>query len=286
MTGINAAVQAAIAKAASQTDMNEAQKGGGDYQPPAAGITRLRFVGYVEVGKKFNEKFNKTQEKVKLIFELSGPKHEPRKTDSGELIPHRITVIENLSLNEKANFYKLFKAMNYDGSATHIAQLLGREYLGTVVHVKKDKNVYANLRDDNGYTIRSPYYEDPVSGETHFLQAGPQISDIRCFLWDYADKEMWDSLYIEGQYDEEKDDEGKVTRPAKSKNVFQEEIKAAVNFEGSPIAEILGDSALNIGQEPDAGTSEESPKGGYTGEPDSSDNQAAPDEHDPLAGVV
>ena len=44
----------AIAEAAQQTDMNEAQSGG-DYTPPAAGLVRLRFVGYIELGKHDKE---------------------------------------------------------------------------------------------------------------------------------------------------------------------------------------------------------------------------------------
>ena len=36
--------------AAQTTDMTQAQTGGGDYVPPAAGPCRLRLVGYVETG--------------------------------------------------------------------------------------------------------------------------------------------------------------------------------------------------------------------------------------------
>lgn len=282
MTKVNAAVAAAIAKAAQQTDMREAQKGGGgDYQPPAEGLTRLRFVAYIELGKHHDEKYNKTREKVMLTFELSGPKHEPRKAEDGQLIPHRISITENLSLNEKANFYKLFRAMNYDGSATHIAQLLGNEFLGTVVHNKsKDgKRTYANLRDDSGYTIRKPFVEDPETGETRKIPAAPQISETRCFLWDYADKEMWDSLFIDGEYEAEKNDAGEVTRPARSKNVFQNRIKEAVNFPGSPIAEILEHGALNLS--PDEVPEDPAP----AEEPEQKQVSDAAD-HDPLDGIA
>lgn len=90
----NAAVQAAIAAAAAQTDMTKAQKGGegGGYTPPAEGLCRLRFVGYIECGKHHDEKYNKTRERVKLIFELSGPKHAPKELEDGTKLPHRITI--------------------------------------------------------------------------------------------------------------------------------------------------------------------------------------------------
>jgi hypothetical protein len=50
---------------------------------------------------------------------------------------------------------------------------------------------------------------------------------------------MWDSLYIDGKYDDRKDEKTGVVTPGKSKNVFQEKIRGAVNFKGSPIAELL-----------------------------------------------
>ncbi len=78
----NTAVQAAIAAAAQQTNMNEAQKGGGgSYEPPAAGLARLRLVGYIETGKEHDERYSKTKDKVRLIFELSGPKHKPKEVE-------------------------------------------------------------------------------------------------------------------------------------------------------------------------------------------------------------
>lgn len=277
-TAVNAAVAAAIAKAAEQTDMREAQKGGGDYVPPAAGLCRLRFVGYVELGQHHNEKYGKTQEKVELVFELSGKNHAPKEVD-GKLYPTRIAVRENLSLNEKAWFYKIFKAMNYNGEATHIAQLLGQDFLGTVHHNKVGDRVYANLRNESGYTIRAPFHED-LEGTVHRVEAGPQISETRCFLWDYCDKAMWDSLYIEGQYDEVKDDSGKVVKPARSKNVFQDQIRKAVNFPGSPIAELLADGDLDLTEQQESAVEEKAD------EPVKEETkQEVTEEHDPLADL-
>ena len=279
-TAVNAAVAAAIAKAAEQTDMREAQKGGGDYVPPAAGLCRLRFVGYVELGQHHNEKYGKTQEKVELVFELSGKNHAPKEID-GKLYPIRIAVRENLSLNEKAWFYKIFKAMNYNGEATHIAQLLGQDFLGTVHHNKVGDKTYANLRNESGYTIRAPFHED-LEGTVHRVEAGTQISETRCFLWDYCDKAMWDSLYIEGQYDEVKDDAGKVIKPARSKNVFQDQIRRAVNFPGSPVAELLSDGDLDL-TEPAVDPAVE-PENKEVKE-DKPASEASEDEHDPLADL-
>ena len=278
MTGFNPA--AAIAAAAKTTDMNKATKGGEGYTPPAKGMARLRFVGYIECGQKKDEWQGqvKIKDKVKLIFELSGPKHQPREHD-GNKTPHRVTIEENLSLNEKAWFYKIFKAMNYDGDATHIAQLLGKEFLGEVIHkTSKRGNVYATLKGDAGYTIRAPFVEDPETGDTRKVPAGPQISETRCFLWDYASKEMWDSIFIDGHYDEEKNDAGEVVKAARSKNVFQDQIKEAVNYPGSPIEEIVNGGGLSF-EEPGREEVAAEDKAEPAAEP------ATTSEDDPLAGV-
>lgn len=236
-------IQEAIAKAAAEgPNMNEAVKGGGgDYTPPAEGLVRLRFVGYIELGKHEEEWQGKprTKEKVALIFEASGPKHPPREDGS----PILFTVTETLSLNEKAHFYKLFKRMNHEGTATHMAQLLGNAYLATVVHKSTgegdSKRTYANLRDDAGYTIRAPYVDDPDTGDRRIIKVDEPKTAISCFLWNYATKDMWESIFIDGMWDAKTDDSGKETSPARSKNKWQNLIKIAADWTGSPMQELL-----------------------------------------------
>jgi len=275
-------INAVVNKAAKEgPNMNEAKKGGGGYKPPAEGVARARFIGYIEGGEQ-EHNFQGAisfKPKVKLIFELSGPKWQPTKTEDGKLIPQRITVTETLSLSEKAHFYKIFRSMNYDGEATHIAQLLGQDFRITITHVKtKNGNIIALPKGRDGqYKIESPIYEDPESGEQKRVTADPQISETRVFLWDYPSKEMWDSLFIDGQYDEEKDDKGNVTRPAKSKNVLQEWIMGAKNWRDSEMYAILNDGgSLDTGDI-------ESNDDDAPWEKDEESKGAA--DEDPLAGV-
>lgn len=223
-------------------NMTEATEGG-EYEPPAAGPCRLRFVAYVEVGKHTSnyQGQEKQADKVQLVFELSGPKHAPRDID-GEKVPHRITIYENAGknygpLNEKANLFKLFKAMNYDGTATHFAQLLGKEFRGTVVHTKKGDKLYAGLRGEQGYTVMPPTFEDPETGELRRVVVDPAISPIRIFLWNMADLEQWSSIFI-----------------GTERNPFQKMIRQADNFVGSPIQ-----IALIEGGQDSAPTSKEAP---------------------------
>lgn len=282
-------VQAAIAQAAAQgPNMTKAVKGGGGgYTPPPAGLCLATLVAYIELGTRessFMDKGVKKTKKVKqvqLVFELAGGKAAPRvNEETGEKTPYRITVTETLSLNEKANFFKLFRKLNYDGKATHCAQLVGRHWIAEVFHTHKgegdDKRTFANLRNADGYSFRPPVkvVGDPLDPEAtvteHPIPAPERLTDLKVFLWEFPSKPMWDSLYIDGEYPARTDDNGKEISPAKSKNVIQNKIKEALDWAESPMAEILRDGELNV----DAlSTNTEAPSG------------AAAAGDDPLAGL-
>lgn len=228
-------------------NMQEAQKGGGDYEPPAEGPCFLRFIGYIELGKQKStfKGETKTKDKVRLIFEVHGKNYPPKKLDDGTLIPTRITVTETLSLSEKAHFFKIFNSMrNNRSEITHMAQMLGEGFLGRITHnTGKEDKVFANLRNDAGYSIRPPYREDPETGESTKLKVPDAISELRLFVWDQPSKEMWDSLFIDGEYEE-----------GKSKNVIQNAVLAAANFKGSPLEQLLA------GAMPDDGDPDDDPE--------------------------
>lgn len=232
-------------------DLNAATEGGGsdDYTPPAAGACRLRLVAYVEIGKHTNTYAgeSKQADKAKLIFELSGPKHPARELSDGTKVPHRITILENAGrnygqLNEKANLYKLFRVMNYDGAATHFAQLVGKEFLGTVTHEKSGDKVFAKLRaKGEPYSIRPPVFEDPETGEPRRVKVDAPLSDLRLFVWNMADLDQWKSLFIEGK-----------------RNPLQADILKADNFIGSPIYEVLVENGISF-EAPDAKAEDKAP---------------------------
>jgi len=247
---------AIAAKAATEgKDMTKATAGGGDYTPPPAGFCYVRLVGYYEIGKQKGTYLGKPtlKDMVQLTFELSGPKHAPTVTESGEKIPYRVTIELPFSLNEKAGFFKLFQRLNFAGDATHMGQLLGRGWKATLIHRKYPKRgepkdnvdkwtglaveLYDKVKGQ--YTIEPPRREEldeegNPTGNMVALKVPEAITPIKAFFWDYADKAMWDALFIEGEYPERKDKDGKVTAPAKSKNVLQLTIKNAANFAGSP----------------------------------------------------
>lgn len=251
---------AAIDKAVSEgVDQTVAKTGGAGPTPPAAGPCNLRLVGYIEVGKHkkdFKGK-PKVEDQVVVTFEVSGRNHPPIETDNGTF-PHLISETLNLSLNEKARFFKLFQILNYQGKAKHMAQLLGASFRGTIIHrtyKKRDGSdgIAAELYDKalGAYTIRAPRVEvvdedDQPTGEFREVKVAEPLSPLRCFLWNYADMEQWASLFIDGEYEERKNDKGDVIAPARSKNRFQLSIRAAENYKGSPIQQILANGGAEL----------------------------------------
>lgn len=233
----------------------------GDFAPPAAGATRLRLVGYVETGvhKKVFKGEEKFKPQVELTFELSGPKHQPRKTDSGVLIPHRIVVKESVGFTVKNGYMKLFNQLNHDGSHTNfVTMLMESSWRGSVLHreytIGDQKRIAAELKSRvNGYQIFAPTYEDPDTGELKQVTADPAITAPRLFLWEDPDLDQWDSLYIDGTYDN-----------GDTKNVLQERIKRAENFVGSPIYDLLKEAGRGDELEPvvNANSSEDPPEDG------------------------
>ena len=281
------------AKAAAEgADQTKAVAGGGDYTPPAAGPGLCRLVGYVELGKQKGTFQGKPtiKEKVRLIFELVGKRHAVADDEQ----PYRITVDENLSLNEKANYFKLFQRMNYKQDAQHMAQLVGEGYKCEVIHdtwTGKDgkPRTDAVLKGPAGYTISPPRKEDEDS-ETGWVDVAVPAarSTPRVFLWNYADLEQWGSLFIEGEYPERKDDKGVVIKPASSKNVLQAKVMSATNFVGSPMHTLLLTNGAeldlpNVGEEDERGNEQDGAPS--TSVPAAASSTTSPS-NDKLGGIV
>lgn len=261
MSNILALAQAAAATA---TDMTQASTGGGDFEyvPPAEGPAFARFVAYIETGVHERSagagKPTKRVPEAVLIFELVGPRHEPTVRQDGTKVPH--TFVEKVAaganygaLNEKATLYKLFTRMNYAGKAKHISELVGAGYLVTVRHEPgrtDPTKKFASIRDaDGGYTIQAPRQVDVLSNTVTELPVPPAISPLRLFMWNQPDallKPMWESIFIDGAYEERKDDKGVVTKAARSKNVWQERIQASDKFPGSPIQQFLQTNGVTL----------------------------------------
>lgn len=257
-----AAIAAAVAQAAKQTNVNEATKGGGGYEQPEMGLTVITLLGYIEVGIQPHEftdpkkgKVVEDKDTALFIFELNGGKNKAKivEKEDGEKITvaKRMTVRLPISRNEKAHYYKLFKALNYSGEYTHPAQCVGLHYVVKVEGGKSEKtgNEWRSLKGPSGYAIQPPIVMN-AEGDEVAVPKPAIIGEPKVFLWDFAGKEMWDSLYIDGEYPARKDEKTGKEYPAKSKNVLQNQIKEAKNFMGSPIQKLLGDEALDLSNSP------------------------------------
>jgi len=231
-------------------DFTKTTDGSGDgYQPPPAGPCNLRFVGYFEIGEHERQFKGETKrvKQIQLVFELSGKNYPPK-----DGVPVRMTVTEADSQHVKANIVKLFNKMNYEGKAKHFAELIGNAYRGRVYHreyeVNGQKRVHAGLRNDDGYSITPPVVEvlDDATGDVVVkpIKVAEPLTELKLFLWDNPDMEQWTSIYIDGEYPERRDDNGKVTSPARSKNVVQDKIKSALNWIGSPMQLLLEEGEL------------------------------------------
>lgn len=246
---LNAAV------AATGVDMTKAVAGG-EYTPPEAGPGFATFVGYIEAGKvKRKIKGAEKIEDVAIMrFELTSAKWAPKEKD-GVKIPHIIDLKFNRSMNEKANFFKLFQRMNHAGKATHMAQLLGTQYKVTVYHREAkigDKvMVFAELGNkDARFSIMPSVKEitDDETGEVKIeaIKQFPYVSHLHALLWDNPDMDQWKSIFIDGKAEDQKDDQGNVTRVGKSRNKYQIMAASAVNYKGSKLEELLTGNGIAL----------------------------------------
>lgn len=231
---MSAKLQALLAVAAqdqveSGIDMNEAVTGGGGGRLLPEGYAFGRLVEYIEFGNQPQEFGGKAKDpalEFTLGFALWGQGYQ---NEDGT--PYIVrTYNTSLSRNEKSGAFKMFKALNWKGTAKSYAQLLGETFLVKIKHVPKSKAdpTIVSRMDNAGFL--PPL--DPVTRQPYPI---PEAADelYRMFLWGHPSKEAWDSLYVEGQY------EARDGKPAASKNRVQEQILAALDFQGSPLQQLL-----------------------------------------------
>lgn len=204
-------------------DMTESVKGGTSRLLPA-GYAFGRLVEYVELGnqpQEFNGKAKEPALEVQLGFALWGVGYQNDDGTPYVIRPYPFAI----SRNEKARAFKLFKLMNWRGTAKSFAQLLGQAFLVKIVHEAKSKTDAAIVSRIDFAGFLPPL--DPVTQAPYAI---PEATDdlYRLFLWDFPTKDGWDALYVDGKYDD-----------GKSKNRVQETILAALDFHGSALQQML-----------------------------------------------
>lgn len=245
----------ALNEATKDVDLTKPQAGA-TIEPPAAGPGTCVLIGYIEVGKheKKMKGVPKLEDTAIFLFELTSPKHAPREHD-GVKYPHILKLELKRSMNEKANYFKLFQRMNYEGKASHFVQLLGKGFKCEVFHRKytigQKEFIAAELSSkEKGISIAPPRIEvlDEESGDivVKTMKVNPAISHLRALLWDKPSMDQWASIFIEGEYAEEKNEDGTVKRAARSKNVYQIKAASAKNYEGSALHAMLSGNGVSL----------------------------------------
>lgn len=247
----------ALLKQAQQTetgvDHSTPTKGGP--RIPVEGKCPARLVGYIELGVQEQGEY-KGQAKdpcmeVQLVFECFGKDNmdeieiDGKKKKVGRIIrPFPMTI----KVNERAKFYKMFKAMDYDRGLDHMSKMLNDVFRLTISHkeAKGTGNKYAVID-----VIESPLIEkvDPdtgdVVGHTDISEKVPPASyDLQLFIVEHPTYEQWDSIFIDGTYEKTtKNEDGSEVTEEVSKNFIQEKIKSSLDWEGSAMQTLLLDLA-------------------------------------------
>lgn len=233
---IAAQIAAQIAQAAAVGDnMTEAQKGGGGGRLLPVGNTAARLISYIELGKhpqEFGGKAKDPAPEIKLAFALYSPGYANEDGTPYIIRPFQFAV----SRNEKSRAFKLFKTLNYKGTCTHFAQLLGEAFIVGIKQEPKSKTDPTLVSRIDFDSIRPPL--DPLSGAPYAIPEYP-LDKCELFLWDFPTKEQWDALYVDGKWDD-----------GRSKNSVQEMILSALNFEGSPLQQLLFGANLALPSAP------------------------------------
>lgn len=224
--------QANAAAEQAETDMSEASTGGGFGRLYPEGYAFARLVEYVETGMhpdEFEGKVKPPALNFRMGFAIWGtPPNQPNDAkenyhnDDGT--PGLIRTFDmRISNNEKAGAKIAFDRMNYKGKAKQFYQFVSQPFL---IHITQKANKQGKVSNRIILKDTLPPH-DPATGTPYAIADAP-ADMYRLFIWSQPTKEGWDSLHIEGQTD-----------AGKSKNFIQERCMASVDFEGSPLQQLL-----------------------------------------------
>lgn len=211
--------------ATQSVDMTEESTGGGGALMPE-GYAMARMVTYIELGmqpQEFGGKAKAPAPEVILGFKLFGGQDN---CYDGRFLSTFPIALGN---NTKANAKITFDRMNWQGDMRHFAQGLGRGFLLPItIHTNETTKKQSNRINLKG--ILPPI--DPVSKGAYPI---PEVTaeDLKYFFFDRPTKETWDSLFVEGTFDD-----------GGSKNKFQEKILTALNFPGSALEQLISGVVL------------------------------------------
>lgn len=197
-------------------DHSITQQGGGNFEDVLLpkGTYYGRMVEYIELGKKIPMNAGKPTGKPAVLNVRTGFIIYTPDGGIKRINPFPMAV----SSFEKAKFKQLFDKMNVDGTLKHLAQALGKPMAFDIEQYTTKAGKTLNVINFAG-TRPLPKF-DPNTGAPIVL---PELDEqfLRLFLWQNPTQETWDSLHIAAN------------------NFIQNDILAAVDFEGSPLQQML-----------------------------------------------
>lgn len=201
-----------------QTNMTEAKKGGGKARLLPAGHTLAHIVGLIQFGNQpqtYDGQPKNPAPELTLQFALydEGYCNEDGTPYVVELWPFAE------SQNEKANSFKMFKALNWDNSSTTWLDLIGKPVMVQIEQFKGGKD-----KKEMKSGIKKDGFLPPIDLRTKKPYDCPALDEdlLVCFLWDYPTKENWDAL----------------------RDFHKEKCMDALNFAGSDLESMLIENGL------------------------------------------
>ncbi len=219
-------------------DMSVASAGGG-FQAKrfTPGWTLAYYTGYIEKGShrsrnpKPGEK-NEPKPQAQHTFHLLSSGY----TNDDGTAYQMDTFDMNISNNEKAGAFLMFKAMNWRGDKKRFPQLLGGLYLIEIVdYLPKTAKPGQEPKSIINVKSIAPAIER-ITGAPYTAPLPLNEAWLKLFMWEKPHLAGWKSLYIDGVNDTTK----------QSKNWIQETIAGATNFAGSPLEIMLRSSGQPV----------------------------------------
>lgn len=232
------------------TDHSEVKSGGGP-RTPEPGTWPARLIGYIEMGTHpqdpYQGKPKDPELEVQLVFEVMGKANMDTFTDEEGNSVTRGRIFRpwpmTMKLNERAKFYKTFKAMDYERGLDNMQRMLNDVFRLTFKEVTKGEKKYVSLESIASPLIEQTDDEGNVTGHKDITSAVPPASyPFQLFSVEQPTFEQWESIFIDGEYERKiKDEEGKDTgeKETVSKNFIQERIMESLDWEGSAMQALL-----------------------------------------------
>ncbi|XP_044250621.1 uncharacterized protein [Drosophila takahashii] len=208
-------------------DMHEESSGGAKVSK-GYGLSRLCAAIYTGKQHYTSRAGYKVRGEMQLAYELIGPAWP--EVDGRRPVKREVL---NYSLNARARMKQRMTDMDPNSQFRSLFQMVGNAYLIELAEeVTATNQSYIGIK-----SVRYPVVQDPVSGQdvNYAANVPPPTVTLMAFNYDRPMIQHWDSLYIDGTYDD-----------GGTKNSYQNAVRCAVDFETGPVAQMLTQAGRDL----------------------------------------